>query len=71
MRIIKHFRNRIKKYLDKGDEIPEWFSYPEVAKELKNPDLHWVKRVYHILQGFLFWKIHNCKWATDKISGRG
>jgi len=21
--------------LDKGDEIPEWFSYPEVAKELK------------------------------------
>ena len=25
----------LRKILDKGDEIPEWFSYPEVAKELK------------------------------------
>ena len=30
----------LRNILDKGDEIPEWFSYPEVAKELKNPDLH-------------------------------
>ena len=25
----------LRNILDKGDEIPEWFSYPEVAKELK------------------------------------
>jgi len=25
----------LRKILDKGDKIPEWFSYPEVAKELK------------------------------------
>ena len=25
----------LRKILDKGNEIPEWFSYPEVAKELK------------------------------------
>ena len=25
----------LRKILDKGDEIPDWFTYPEVAKELK------------------------------------
>ena len=27
---------QLRKILDKGNEIPEWFSYPEVAKELKS-----------------------------------
>ena len=26
----------LRKILDSGDEIPQWFSYPEVANELKN-----------------------------------
>ena len=33
------FRNRIKKFLDKGLDIPDWFSYAEVTSELKESRL--------------------------------
>ena len=27
---------KLRNLLDKGKDIPEWFSYPEIIKELKN-----------------------------------
>ena len=44
----------LRNILDKGDQIPEWFSYPEVVEELKKsrPPLN-KQGIYHFSLGFL------------------
>ena len=38
----------LREILDKGEEIPEWFSYAEIALELKRSRLRYKKRIYSI-----------------------
>ena len=72
--IMKNYQTisgtELRNILDKGEEIPEWFSYPEVAEELKKSRPPLNKRgFYNIFHwAFWFWKIYNCKWIINKVS---
>ena len=47
--------------LDKGEELPEWFTYSDVANELKKsiPPTH-KEDLLFFHWSFWIWKIHYC-----------
>ena len=53
--------SELRKLLEKGKQVPEWFTYPEVALELKKSNPPLKKRFYSFFYWLIWiWKIDTC-----------
>ncbi|MFC2170957.1 sulfate adenylyltransferase, partial [Calditrichota bacterium] len=63
--------SELRERLAKGQKIPEWFTYPQVAKELQknNPPLH-KRGFYRFLHRFIrLRKINSCASIVESVPG--
>ena len=64
--------SELRSILDRGEEIPKWYTYPDVANELKNQFPQSIKEdLLFFLRVFLIWKIYYCQWAINKTFRAG
>ncbi|GIT58028.1 MAG: hypothetical protein Ct9H300mP18_14570 [Candidatus Neomarinimicrobiota bacterium] len=66
--IIKRIRSELRKHLDEGTGIPDWFTYQEVAKELQKSRPPKAERGFTIFFTGLSGsgKIYTCKRFIDQ-----